>query len=160
MDCSGFACYYLEKIRKLKALKEIKDFVSKNKNIAEADIKRIYTKEFSVFFRQMDSDSKYWQVIVDPIELKKGDIIIFTSENPRENHTMIVNKILEQKENELKVAVFDSTKFPHINDTRIDNNTGIGQGEIVIFKDFGVEWNTFQRKNYKLNGCLDFGRVK
>lgn len=49
MDCSGFACYYLQKIGQLKALQEIKDFVSQSKHIAPEDIKRIYTKEFAIF---------------------------------------------------------------------------------------------------------------
>lgn len=54
MDCSGFACYYLQKIGQLKALQEIKDFVSQSKHIAPEDIKRIYTKEFAIFFRQAE----------------------------------------------------------------------------------------------------------
>lgn len=53
MDCSGFACYYLQKIGQLKALQEIKDFVSQNKHIAPKDIKRIYTKEFAIFLGRL-----------------------------------------------------------------------------------------------------------
>ena len=114
MDCSGFACYYLQKIGQLKALQEIKDFVSQSKHIAPEDIKRIYTKEFAIFFRQAEKNSQYWLRITNPADLMRGDIIAFTSVYIKENHTMIVDKILSWTDNELTIRVFDSTGFPHI----------------------------------------------
>lgn len=160
MDCSGFVCYYLQKIGKLKALQEIKDFVSKSKNIASEDIKRIYTKEFAVFFRQAEENSQYWRRITNPVDLQKGDIIAFTSVYAKENHTMIVDKIFSRSDDELKVRIFDCTGFPHMNDTR-KNTDGIGSGDVILFKNSAGRWDTYQQsKSYKPCGYLDFGRLK
>lgn len=160
MDCSGFACYYLQKIGQLKALQEIKDFVSQSKHIAPEDIKRIYTKEFAIFFRQAEKNSQYWLRITNPADLMRGDIIAFTSVYIKENHTMIVDKILSCTDNELTIRVFDSTGFPHINDTR-KNTTGIGSGNVVLFKNETGRWDAYQQSNsYKPCGYLDFGRLK
>ncbi|MDO5385868.1 MAG: hypothetical protein Q4F75_01190 [Pseudomonadota bacterium] len=160
MDCSSFVCYYLQKAGKLKALQEIKDFVSKSKNIAFEDIKRIYTKEFAVFFRQAEENSQFWRRILNPADLEKGDIIAFTSAYIKENHTMIVDKILSRSDNELKIRIFDCTHFPHMNDTR-KSGDGIGSGEIILFKNSTGRWDKYQQsKSYKPCGCLDFGRLK
>lgn len=72
---------------------------------------------------------------------------------------MIVNEILNQTDSKIKVSVFDSTGFPHLNDTR-KNTTGIGKGNIIIFKNHDGIWNTYQHKYRQYNGCLDFGRLK
>lgn len=60
---------------------------------------------------------------------------------------MIVDKILSCTDNELTIRVFDSTGFPHINDTR-KNTTGIGSGNVVLFKNETGRWGCLSTKQF------------
>lgn len=145
-------------MHKLKALQEIKNHVAVTKNISPKDIKRIYCQEYMLFFKH--SEPQYWQIINDPKELCHGDLIVFTSDNIKENHCMLVNKVLDIQTEKIVIQVVDSSQFPHLNDTRHNGKKGIGQGEISIFPSKDNNFNSFK---YRLNiykGNIDFARAR
>lgn len=148
-------------MQKLKALQEIRDFVSKSKNILQEDIKRIYCKEYMMFFKHSQHlEPHYWQIINNPKELYHGDLIVFTSENTKENHCMIVDKVLDVKKEQVRIQVVDCSQFPHSNDTRINNEKGIGQGEITISHSQNKGWDTYKHRIYNYSGILNFARAR
>lgn len=148
-------------MHKLKALQEIKSFISKTKNISKKDIKRIYCKEYMLFFRHSEVlGPKYWKVINNPKELSNGDLIVFTSQNIKENHCMLVNKMIDKQDNKIIINVVDSSQFPHRNDTRENSQKGIGQGEISIYYSKENGWNSFKYGLHTYTGILNFARAR
>lgn len=158
-DCSGFAYYYFQKQHKLKALQEVRNFVARYKNISEKEIKRIYSKEYMLFFKTIEpKELNYWQIISSPGELTHGDLIVYISPNARENHCMLVDHTINVKDDAVVLQVVDSTQFPHKNDTRTKGQKGIGKGEITIFKTNG-KWNCIKHNIYNHNGDVWMARA-
>lgn len=113
-----------------------------------------------LFFKQSHYSSKYWQIIESPIELQNGDLIIFTSDNIKENHCMLVDSIMDIEQNNVRIKVVDCSQFPHANDTRKNGCIGIGRGDISIFYSKENGWNSYRHNLRTYTGMLNFTRVR
>ena len=136
-DCSGFVYYYFLQIGKWQALEEIKQFVAQTKHIDINQIQKIYAAEY-VDFLKSEQSSRHWQP-VDPLHLQHGDLIVYAMDgkNRSHSHCMLVDQILKSDDESVMLAVVDSTKTPHANDTRSPNQTGIGRGTIILYPHNG-----------------------
>lgn len=106
-----------------------------------------------------NNKSKYWTEIQHPIELRHGDLITYTTTGPRQNHCMLVNHLIRTEKDRATVQVIDSTQHPHINDTRRHDQTGIGMGEIILYK-INNQWREYRHNIYTYQGTITMMRIK
>ena len=159
-DCSGFVYYYFLQIGKFKAIDEIRNFIALQKGIDINLIRRIYAWEYVDFFTSVQS-SRYWQ-LVDPLHLKRGDLIVYaTNEKPRHSHCMLVDNVIESDGKSVTLAVVDSTRTRHIDetDTRAPYQTGIGRGNIILYPVKG-KCTSFLWGRYVNHRDLFFARIR
>lgn len=131
MDCSGFIYWALFQSGYKRALVELRNFLKQNDFIK---INRFFCKDFA-FIYEHKKDFKYWQFLERPTQ----DCILIVVFPDGNGHCMFVDKIIENKENKISLRIMDSTRYPHKNDTRTNQETGIGFGEIEITND-GNDW--------------------
>ena len=124
MDCSGFVYWCLAQMGYKRALVELRKFLKENDFIK---INRFFCKDFSLIHEHKNK-FKYWQFIEKPVS---GSIMIVVFPDGN-GHCMFVDNIIDNDKTKLCLRVIDSTRHPHKNDTRTDNETGIGIGEIEI----------------------------
>ena len=124
MDCSGFVYWCLAQMGYKRALVELRSFLKQNDFIK---INRFFCKDFA-FIHKHKNKLNYWQFIDKPIS---GSImvVVFPDGN---GHCMFVDDIISNNKNKLCLHIIDSTRHQHKNDTRANNTTGIGMGEIEI----------------------------
>lgn len=126
MDCSGFVYWCLEQSGYKRALVEVRAFLRKHNFIK---INRLFCKDFA-FIHEHADDFKYWQFTNQPTE-NCILVVVFPDGN---GHCMFVDKIMRCDMDSFQMRVIDSTRYPHQNDSRGKNETGVGIGEIAIKK--------------------------
>ena len=126
MDCSGFVYWCLAQMGYKRALVELRSFLKQNDFIK---INRFFCKDFS-FIYEHKKELKYWDFLDKPV-CGSIMIVVFPDGN---GHCMFIDEITENNKNCIKLRVIDSTRYPHLNDTRPSDKTGIGIGEIEICK--------------------------
>ncbi|MDE6250676.1 MAG: hypothetical protein K2M34_03515 [Alphaproteobacteria bacterium] len=131
MDCSGFVFWYLLNNGYKRALAELKFFLKENNFIK---ITRFYCKDFAEMHQQQDK-FHYWQFMNKPAK-ESILVIVFPDGN---GHCMIVNEIIQQSATSYELNIIDSTRYPHRNDSRTIDQTGIGIGNVSIQLKNG-EW--------------------
>lgn len=131
MDCSGFVYWCLAQMGYKRALVELRNFLKRNDFIKT---NRFFCKDF-IFISQHQQEFKYWKFIPQPIN-NSIMVVVFSDGN---GHCMFIKKILAQNKNTIKIQVIDSTQYPHKNDNRKKDKTGIGTGEIEIMNKNG-DW--------------------
>lgn len=127
MDCSGFVYWCLLQMGYKRALVELRSFLKQNDFIK---INRFFCKDF-VFIHKYKNKLKYWKFIDKPVS---GSIIVVVFSDGN-GHCMFVDDIISDNKNKLYLHIIDSTQYPHKNDTRMNNSTGIGVGEVEIIKE-------------------------
>lgn len=129
MDCSGFVHWCLAQMGYKRALVELRSFLKQNDFIK---INRFFCKDFA-FIHKHKNKLNYWQFIDSPISASIM-VVVFPDGN---GHCMFVDDIISNNKNKLCLHIIDSTRHPHKNDTRTDNETGIGFGEVEITTENG-----------------------
>ena len=124
MDCSGFAYWVLFQTGYKRALAEIRQFLKDNNFLK---INRLFCKDFAFMYEHADA-FKYWRFVSDPVE----NSILVVAFPDTTGHCMFVDKVVRKTKNGFCIRVYDSTRYPHQNDTRKDCDTGLGIGEIKI----------------------------
>lgn len=159
-DCSGFVQFYFCQLCKERAFQEIKNFLYQTNGLSPLNIKRFYAADF-VAFLKADTRRQFWQK-VDPLNFQKGDLIVYASQNDqnRGRHCMLVDRILDQNENEIHLYVVDSTKHRHDDDTRSVGQKGIGRGKIVLYRGTDKVWNQFLWRRHIYIRDMIFARIK
>ncbi|MDR0967654.1 MAG: hypothetical protein LBL75_02360 [Rickettsiales bacterium] len=140
MDCTGFIAWKLGQEKHLHALVEIRKII---RDYGFIKTNRFFAQDFEKLFENRNS-LKYWKFI-SVSELKTNDIsvILFPDKN---GHAMIVDKIISKTFDKIILRILDSTKYSHKNDTRENNTTGIGFGEIVLLGENGF-YNKYDSGN-------------
>jgi hypothetical protein len=136
MDCSGFVYWSLIQMGYTRTLVELQNFLKKQGFIK---INRFFCKDFSLIYKYQ-KEFKYLNFIKEP---KQGCILVIVLSNGN-GHCMFVDEIIENNKDSFCLRIIDSTRYPHKNDTRINQNTGIGVGDIEIFYKDG---NWFYNSN-------------
>lgn len=159
-DCSGFVYYYYTKIGLSEALNEIIRFITDTKKIPRGEIKKIYAAEFHLFAEHIVRNySKHWTRVQNPEQLAHGDLIIYTTTGTRQNHCMLVNRVINVQNRSATLQIVDSTQYPHKNDTRSASQNGLGMGEITLYKS-NTQWNAYRHNRYIYKGHITMMRIK
>ena len=127
LDCSGFVHWCLAQTGYKRALVELRKFLRRHNFIK---INRFYCRDFA-FIYEHKNEFAYWQFTDAPMI---GDImvVVFPDGN---GHCMFIDKIIKNNKDRIQLRIIDSTRYPHKNDTRKYNETGIGIGDIEITRD-------------------------
>ncbi len=134
VDCSGLVEFWLAK-NYPQALTEIYDFVYQVRQVAQKEIKRLYSFDFYDFFTDIEKvPSNYWQFIDIHQKFERGDIISFINGNKkgRFGHVMVVDEELHRTEDKIVLRIIDSSQIEHIEDYRQSDKKGIGCGTIEL----------------------------
>jgi len=131
-DCSGFVDYSLQQV-----LPESLSVVRFSPNSFD----RQRAKDYYHHFANLGSGENPggWYRVEKPAELSPGDVIAWLrspwSDSDGTGHVMIVKSyptIVKNHTNELGIAIIDSTRSPHADDSRTKGTTGVGTGTISI----------------------------
>lgn len=124
MDCSGFVYWCLLQMGYRRALVELRSFLKQHDFIK---INRFFCKDFA-FIHEHKQEFKYWKFTDKPIPCCIL-VVVFPDGN---GYCMFVDNIIKDDGDNIFLRVIDSTRYPHKNDTRINQNTSIGIGDIEI----------------------------
>ena len=124
MDCSGFVYWCLAQMGYKRALVELRSFL---KQFDFIKLNRFFCKDFA-FINDHKNKLKYWNFTNKPTH---GGILIVVFPDGN-GHCMFVDKIIKNDQEKIYLRVIDCTQYPHKNDTRTNDKTGIGIGEIEL----------------------------
>lgn len=134
LDCSGLLCYALKRIapEHLKA-------VPKEKGHA-----RQLAEDFQTAFETAPTDpakATRWLRIERLADAKPGDVIAWRRDPPpppgeSTGHVVILVEVpVKEKDGQFRVVVIDSTSGRHAEDTRGENENGVGRGTMWLTGD-------------------------
>ena len=150
-DCSGFVNYVLQQT--------LPDDLAAIKFLANP-FGRARAQDYYYYFAGLGSGNVGggWRGIARPSDLLPGSVIAWlkspNSDSDDTGHIMIVrtNPVADLKHsNEILVAVIDSTRSPHAQDSRVNGTTGIGTGIISLVVNttgnaIGFRWRDGESK--------------
>nr|AIA18791.1 Unknown Function [uncultured bacterium] len=95
------------------------------------------TSHYFDFFRDLDDESDgHWNKINDVEKLQAGDVLVFRYKNSRGNetggHVMVVMDKPVRVSDVYFVRIADSARSRHSEDTRQQNESGIGIGTLLL----------------------------
>lgn len=158
VDCSAFVGYILQKKAPL-ALEALP---------IDSGYKRVRAQNFYDYFKALEhTPSAHWIPIEAFSKLERGDVIVWKYDKALQKkdtgHIVIVSENPTREEQNLyRVRVIDASKGKHANDTRAENQDGIGSGDMwfrVDEKDspIGLYWSSKDKKEAK--HAIAMGRV-
>ena len=151
LDCSGLLCHILKKISPVH-LSEIP--------VAAGHSRALALQFYEAFIDAGKNGKNGWVQIQQMKKAKPGDVLDWRLEKQIEGHdtghVMIIDESpVEDSPTLFKVAIIDSTKSPHLNDTRKDGATGVGRGTIWIVTNeaghpIGYHWKSKTGKMHEI----------
>lgn len=132
-DCSGFIDYSLKRVLP-KAYQALP--ISTSKRPLAQDF------YYHIHSQGQNPGAGGWMQVKNSSELVPGDIVVWLkpedSDSNNTGHVMVVfskPEINPNRPDEVLVKVVDSTKSPHADDSRSDDETGLGTGTIGLIVD-------------------------
>ncbi len=152
-DCSGLFRYILDLSNHRPALDEVFRYIKEIKSLDIAE--RIYTKDLFEFWDGIENKtikSSKWHSVYNHNMVEVGDFMVWVDYNYNasfelsQGHIVFINKIIKKTSEFVHIEIIDSTSALHFNDTRADDGSGIGKGEIYLYFD---KANRFTALKYK-----------